>query len=171
VPAGYMLYGGDVEYRHGWTCGPEHAAQECARCERLSVSVTAVLIIDNLVSGPPSYGTPIDSLWWTSPLEYLADTRVSSGPILDLKLRSVDADLLKVSQQASVGCSACCQGNLRGSVEGPKCTVLDGVSGKLRLALRPSFATFPKSGGTSVSRTGLLCYAGCEGRHRSMYST
>lgn len=93
VPASYMIYGGDTAYRDGLRCGPEHATMECVRCERLSVSITAALVIDDLAVGSPAFGTWIDTLWWASSLEDLADPRVLSNLIWDLHLRNVRPEL------------------------------------------------------------------------------
>jgi hypothetical protein len=93
VPASYMVYGGDTAYRDGLCCGPKHVTMECVRCERLSVSITAALVIDNLAISSPAYGTRIDTLWWASPLEDLADPSVLSDSIWDLHLRNVGPEL------------------------------------------------------------------------------
>lgn len=90
VPAAYVLYCGDTEYRRELACGPQHVAFPCPLCERSSVSA---------LSGPcAKYAVEYD---WTAerafqradPLEDLIAPEGDDPRVLDLNIRAVPSDL------------------------------------------------------------------------------
>ena len=90
VPAAYVLYCGDTEYRRELACGAQHVALPCPLCERSSVSA---------LSGPcAKYAVEYE---WTAerafqradPLEDLIAPEGDDPRVLDLNIRAVPSDL------------------------------------------------------------------------------
>lgn len=90
IPAVYMLYFGGPDYRKDLTCGPQHTST-CIRCQKASVSILAGLVAE-LISLDPRHSAE-DAFHESSPLEYLANPNIESGPIRDLHVRSLEPDL------------------------------------------------------------------------------
>lgn len=92
VPAMYVLYLGDNDYRSPLTCGePDHAAVDCEACNRWSVAMMTWL----LASMVSSSGRDGASAAFNDgfPLEDLADPERDRPPIRDLNLRDCAPEL------------------------------------------------------------------------------
>lgn len=90
VPPFYVLYMGGIDYRGSFSCGPNHHS-ECESCRKASVSVMAGLFAA-MASPSPRDGAN-EALNSSIPLEDLADPAAEPGPIYDLNLDEVGADL------------------------------------------------------------------------------
>jgi hypothetical protein len=90
VPAAYALYCGDIEYRRGLPCGPQHVELRCPLCERASVSA---------ISGPCAKyiveyeQTAEDAFQRSVPFEDLVAPVDEDPKVFDLNMRTVPRDL------------------------------------------------------------------------------
>ena len=92
VPAAYALYCGDVEYRRGLQCGPNHVELPCAPCTRSSVSALsgpcAKYIVEYEQSAEEAFQRSV-------PLEDLIAPDGDDPQVMDLNIRSVPDELRK----------------------------------------------------------------------------
>ncbi|CRK56919.1 hypothetical protein [Alloactinosynnema sp. L-07] len=100
VPAVYALYCGDVDYRAGLSCGPQHR-DPCARCSKAGVSMLAGLLAEQ-AGHDPRYAAE-EALGHSVALEDLADPTVAAGPIVDLNWRATEPQLRAFLAQGQQG--------------------------------------------------------------------
>ncbi|MGH3441171.1 MAG: hypothetical protein ACRDUY_03830 [Nitriliruptorales bacterium] len=88
VPAAYVLYAGDGEYRNGLTCGRAHEVVDCGTCARAGVSILAALCVNSYLT---MQYTAEEVFASAMPLEDLV--RDDGGQLRDLNLRTVTPEL------------------------------------------------------------------------------
>ena len=88
VPAAYVIYAGDCEYRTGLSCGRMHEAVACGGCARAGVSILAALCAGTYLT---MQYTAEEVFASAMPLEDLV--RADVGPLRDLNLRNVTPEL------------------------------------------------------------------------------
>lgn len=89
VPAAYMLYCGDIEYRGDLRCVPRHDPQPCGRCERASVSIVAGLLAEYVSVGVRPAEAATNAFHLSLPLEDLADPVGGLAPVMDLNIGGI----------------------------------------------------------------------------------
>jgi hypothetical protein len=98
LPAAYILYCGDLEYRrdsNSWCPACSGEDSRCRRCERAGTLLLPALAADQLRSQTPSIAAE-DAFRDGFPLEDAVDRNVSTEPLVrDLNIRSLDLPLRK----------------------------------------------------------------------------
>jgi uncharacterized protein DUF6615 len=95
VPAGYLLYCGNLHYRKGLQCEGAHGDLPCSDRERAGVTFLTALMVRYLLGrdwGRPSEAA-VAAFHHSVPLEDLVDPDVAQHPIMDLNLRFLDLSL------------------------------------------------------------------------------
>jgi hypothetical protein len=95
LPAAYMIYCGDMEYRrdsNSWCPACSGEDSWCQRCERAGTLLLPALAADQMRSQTPSIAAE-DAFKAGFPLEDSVDRNLSTKPLQDLNIRSLDLPL------------------------------------------------------------------------------
>lgn len=97
VPAAYLLYCGNPEYRADLACGPSHSQQSRDRCHRSGVCILPALVARDLVEASAidrrQDAAAVTAYQWALPLEDLVDHRLGPHWVVDLNVPLANADL------------------------------------------------------------------------------
>ncbi|MGW2688952.1 hypothetical protein ACWC6I_38065 [Streptomyces sp. NPDC001414] len=97
VPAAYVLYCGDAQYRSTLACDRTHDDVPCKERDRVSVSTVSALVAENAV-GPDAKNAGVSAFHDADPVEDIASPDGLDAPIVPLA-RGLDQDLERFLRQ------------------------------------------------------------------------